>query len=106
MNASQVVQIIMAIVLFVLGSISLLIGLGIILSREYMEALRSLTQESSKLGTRAVADAAFSSLLEGASRLVDSVTRMVQTAMGVGAFLCLLGVGLCTLAYWMVSRVP
>ena len=106
MNASQVVQIIMAIVLFVLGSISLLIGLGIILSREYMEALRSLTQESSKLGTKAVEDAAFFSLLEGASRLVESVTRMVQTAMGVGAFLCLLGVGLCTLAYWMISRVP
>lgn len=96
---------VMAVVLFLLGALSLLIGLGIVLSREYMEALRSLTRESSTLGTKAAHDAAFLPVLEGASRLVDSVTRMVQTAMGVGAFLCLLGVGLCTLAYWMLSRL-
>jgi predicted ABC-type sugar transport system permease subunit len=96
---------VMAVLLFLLGVLALLIGLGIILSREYMEALRSLTRESSNLGSKAAHDAAFLPILEGASRLVDSVTRMVQTAMGVGAFLCLLGIGLCTLAYWMLSRL-
>jgi len=100
-----VLQMIMAVFLFLLGSIALLIGLGTILSREYLEALRSLTKESSHLGAKAARDAAFLPLLEGASRLVDAVTRMVQTAVGVGAFLCLLGAGLCTLAYWMLSRL-
>jgi hypothetical protein len=97
-------QTVMAVILFLLGGIALLTGLGMILSREYMDALRSLTRESSRLGAKAAHDAAFLPLLEGASRLVESVTRMVQTAVGVGAFLCLLGAGLCTLAYWMISQ--
>jgi len=99
------VQIAIAVVLFILGSIALVIGLGTILSREYLEALRSLTREASHLGAKAARDAAFLPLLEGASRLVDAVTRMVQTAVGVGAFLCLLGAGLCTLAFWMVGQL-
>ena len=96
---------VMAIVLFLLGSVALLVGLGMILSREYLDALRSLTRESSRLGAKAAHDAAFLPLLEGASRLVEAVTRMVQTAVGVGAFLCLLGTGLCALAYWMLGQI-
>jgi hypothetical protein len=100
-----VVRTIMGLGLFLLGAVSLLIGLGVILSREYLEALRSLTRESSNLGTKAAQDTAFLPLLEGASNLVESVTRMVQTAVGVGVFLCLLGAGLCTLAFWMLGQV-
>jgi len=100
----SVLQTIMALMLFLIGSIALLIGLGVILSREYLDALRSLTQESSHLGAKAIQDAAFLPLLDGASRLVESVTRMVQTAVGVGVFLCLLGAGLCALGYWMLSQ--
>jgi hypothetical protein len=99
-----VVLTVLAVALFVLGCVTLLIGLGMILTREYLDALRSLTRESSHLGAKAAQDAAFLPLLEGASRLVDSVTRMVQTAVGVGGFLCLLGAGLCYLAYWMLIR--
>ncbi|MGC8874529.1 MAG: hypothetical protein ACP5SI_08815 [Chloroflexia bacterium] len=100
-----IVRTIMALVLFLLGSVALLLGLGIIFSREYLEALRSLTRESTHLGAKAARDAAFLPLLEGASRLVEAVTRMVQTAVGVGAFLCLLGAGLCALGYWMLSEI-
>ncbi len=100
-----VIQTIIAVTIFLLGGITLLFGLGVILSREYLEALRSLTRESSHLGAKAVQDAAFLPILDGAARLVDAVTRMVQTAVGVGAFLCLLGAGLCTLAFWMLSQV-
>ncbi|MBN1483789.1 MAG: hypothetical protein JXA37_03630 [Chloroflexia bacterium] len=100
-----VLQSIIAIALFILGLVALLLGLGMILTREYLDAIRNLTRESSNLGAKAAHDAAFLPLLEGASRLVEAVTRMVQTAVGVGAFLCLLGAGLCTLAYWMISQV-
>jgi hypothetical protein len=100
-----VVRIIMGLALFLLGAVSLLVGLGIILSREYLEALRSLTRESSNLGAKAAQDTAFLPLLDGAARLVQSVTQMVQTAIGVGVFLCLLGAGLCTLAFWMLGQV-
>jgi hypothetical protein len=99
----NVLRIAMAGILFLLGTISLIIGLGIAFSREFVDALRSLTRDSSQLGTKAAQDAAFLPLVEGASRLVESVTKMVQTAVGVGAFLCLLGAGLCSLAFWMIS---
>jgi hypothetical protein len=98
-----VLRIVIGAVLFLMGGVTLLIGLGVILSREYMEALRNLTRESSHLGAKAAQDAAFLPILDGASRLVESVTRMVQTAVGVGAFLCLLGAGLCALAYWILG---
>ena len=100
-----VVRAIMGLALFLLGAIALVVGLGVILSREYLEALRSLTRESSSLGAKAAQDATFLPLIDGASRLVESVTKMVQTAVGVGVFLCLLGAGLCTLAFWMLSQV-
>ncbi len=100
-----VFRIIMGGGLFFLGVISLLMGLGITFSREFVDALRALTRDSSQLGTKAAQDAAFLPLVEGASRLVESVTKMVQTAVGVGAFLCLLGAGLCSLGYWMISQV-
>ena len=98
-------QIFMAVALFIVGLIALGVGLAIVFSREYIEALRSLTRDSSQLGSKAAQDAAFLPLMEGASRLVESVTKMVQTGVGVGAFLCLLGAGLCSLAYWMISQV-
>lgn len=98
-------RVIMAVVLFMLGAVALLLGLGVILTRDYLEALRSLTRESSRLGAKAAHDTAFLPILEGASRLVEAVTQMVQTAVGVGAFLCLLGAGLCTLAFWMLGQV-
>lgn len=98
-------QVLMAGVLFLLGAIALLLGLGVILTRDYLDALRSLSRESSHLGAKAAHDAAFLPVMEGASRLVEAVTRMVQTAVGVGAFLCLLGAGLCALAFWMLGQV-
>lgn len=100
-----VVRTIMGLALFLIGAVSLLLGLGIILSREYLEALRSLTRESSSLSAKAVQDTAFLPVLQGAANLVESVTRMVQTAVGVGVFLCLMGAGLCTLAFWMLGQV-
>lgn len=104
MTLFQVVRVIMGLGLFILGALALFLGMGVILSREYQEALRTLTRDSSQLGTKAAQDAAFLPLLEGASSLVEAVTKMVQTAIGVGVFLCLLGAGLCTLAYWMFSQ--
>jgi hypothetical protein len=101
----SVVRTIMGLALFLLGAISLVVGLGVILSREYQEALRTLTRESSNLGTKAAQDATFLPLIDGASRLVESVTKMIQTAIGVGVFLCILGAGLCALAFWMLSQV-
>ncbi len=98
-----VLRIVIGAALFLMGGVTLLIGLGVILSREYMEALRKLTSESSHLGAKAAQDASFLPILDGASRLVESVTKMVQTAVGVGAFLCLLGTGLCALGYWVLS---
>ena len=100
-----VVRIIMGLALFLLGAVALLLGLGVILSREYLDALRSLTRDSSQRGAKAAQDTAFLPLLDGASRLVESVTRMVQTAVGVGVFLCLLGAGLCTLSFWMLGQI-
>lgn len=97
-------QIGMAVTLFAVGLISFLSGLWIILAREYQETLRTLSTQSSKLGGRAITDEGVAPIIDSASRLIEAVSQLIRTAVGVGAFLCLLGVVVAVVAYWMVAR--
>lgn len=96
-------QIGMAVTLFVVGLVSFLAGLSIILAREYQETLRSLSTQSTKIGGRAITDEGVAPIIDSASRLIEAVSQLVRTAVGVGAFLCLLGVAVAVIAFWMIS---
>jgi hypothetical protein len=39
------------------------------------------------------------------SGLVTAINQLVRTSAGVGVFLCLSGVTLCFVAFWMLSTV-
>ena len=41
--------------------------------------------------------------LDASARLVDATNKLIRTAMGVGAFLCLIGLAMCLIAFWMFS---
>ena len=41
-------------------------------------------------------------VIDASTKLVEAVTQLIRTAMGVGAFLCLIGVAMCALAWWMI----
>ncbi|MBK9945168.1 MAG: hypothetical protein U0Z44_21505 [Kouleothrix sp.] len=97
----QLVQLTMMVVLFVAGLVLLGSGLWIILTREYQETLRALSAQSGRVSSKSLSDLAIQPALEGASQLMDAITRMVQTALGMGAFLCVLGALLCAASLWL-----
>ena len=99
------IQVIMAVVLFIAGIAMLISGILIIMAREYQEAMRALSSQSTRLSGKAITDIGVQATIEGASQLLDSIARLIQTAMGTGAFLCLLGAIICGISFWMLSLV-
>ncbi len=95
------IQLVMAAVLFVVGIVMIVAGLFIILAREYQETMKLLSTQAPKLAGKAITDQSVLAAIEGTTRLLDSVKGLIQTAVGVGAFLCLFGVAVCSLAFWM-----
>jgi hypothetical protein len=99
------VQMLMAVILFTLGVSACLGGLWTILAREYQATLRSLSAQSALLGNRAIADAALVPILDSVARLVEAVSQLIRTAVGVGVFLCLAGLTMCLAAFWMLHSM-
>jgi hypothetical protein len=99
------IQIIMTVILFIAGIVMLISGILIIMAREYQEAMRALSSQSTRLTGKAITDIGVQATIEGASQLLDSIARLIQTAMGTGAFLCLLGAIICGVSFWMLSLV-
>ncbi|MBK9714448.1 MAG: hypothetical protein IPO81_24535 [Kouleothrix sp.] len=102
---SSTIQIGMAVALFLAGLAMLVSGIVIILTREYQEAMRSLSSQSARLSSKLLGDVGVQAAIESSARLFESITGLVQTAIGTGAFLCLLGTIICGVSFWMLSLV-
>ncbi|MCU0490269.1 MAG: hypothetical protein MUD01_01580 [Chloroflexaceae bacterium] len=95
------VQVLMLVLLFLAGLVLIGAGLWMILTREYQDTMKTLAGQSGRISSKSLSDAAVQPMLQGASQLIESITKMVQTALGTGAFLCLLGSTLCGLSLWL-----
>lgn len=94
---------IMALTLFATGLLACVAGIWTILAREYQQALKGLSAQSSRLHARALTEVGVVPVIDAAARLVEAVNQLVRTAMGVGAFLCLIGLSLCVVAYLILG---
>jgi hypothetical protein len=95
------VEVVMAGVLFFVGVVMLIAGLLIILSREYQDTMKLLSAQTPKLAGKAVTDQTVLAAIDGTTRLLDAVKGLIQTAVGTGAFLCILGLAVCGIGFWM-----
>jgi hypothetical protein len=93
----------MALAVFSVGLLACVGGIGTILTREYQNVLKTLSQQSKSLHAKALTEVGIVPILDSSARLVVAVTQLVRTAMGVGAFLCLVGIALCLIGFWMIS---
>ncbi|MCB0218041.1 MAG: hypothetical protein H6648_08645 [Caldilineae bacterium] len=93
----------MAVALFGLGLTTCALGIWTLLSREYQRTLKGISAQSSRLHARAMSEIGAVPLIDASARLVDAVNQLVRTAMGVGAFLSIIGTLLCVLAFWMFT---
>jgi len=92
----------MAAVLFLLGVFCLIAGLRLILSGQYQESMKELMAQSARVSKRGVTEQSVAPIIDSTSHLIESVSSLVRTAFGMGAFLCLLGVGLCAIGTWII----
>ncbi|MDZ4718607.1 MAG: hypothetical protein SH847_09145 [Roseiflexaceae bacterium] len=100
------IHLVMTIALFVAGFIMLVSGFVIILSREYQETMRVLSNQSTRLSAKVIGDVTAQVALAGTAQLLDSITRLIQTAIGTGVFLCLLGALICGVSLWLLTFAP
>lgn len=99
----QDVQIFMAAGMFLVGMCAFLAGVAILVLRAWGRDIRSLTNQTSRLAQKGLAEDV-AGLVGNASALLAIVNDMVRTATGIGVFLMLVGLGLMTLAYWLTVR--
>lgn len=93
----------MALAVFAVGILSSVSGIGMILSREYQQAMKGISAQANSLHAKALQEVGVVPVLDASARLVKAVNDLVRTAMGVGAFLCLVGIAFCALGLWMIS---
>lgn len=93
----------MALALFALGVLSCSAGLWTILSREYQRTLKGIAAQSNRLHARSLTEVGVVPILDASARLVEATNQMIRTAMGVGAFLCLVGLAMTLVAFWMLA---
>ncbi len=98
-------QMIMAGIVFALGGIAIVLGLFTIMAKEYQQTLRTLAMHSTRLSGKAITEEGVAPILDGMAQLLDAVRRLIATAVGVGAFLCLMGLAMVVLAYWMLASL-
>ncbi|GAC1367380.1 MAG: hypothetical protein NVS4B8_27580 [Herpetosiphon sp.] len=91
----------MACVLFLVGLVMVVSGFVIIVAKEYQDTLKVLSAQTPKLAGKALTDHTVVAAIDGTARLLQTVTQLIQTAVGVGAFLCLFGVAICGFSFWM-----
>lgn len=97
-----VVETLMAISLFVVGILASVGGLLTVLAREYQEAMRGLSQQSTRIATEAIAEKGIQETIEATANLVTAVNNLVRTATGTGIVLLTSGIGICYLGYTLL----
>ena len=100
---AYVLHLAMGATLFLLGVTCLVCGLRLVLTAEYRDGMRELMTQSGKVSRRAITEHAVAPVIDATSRLIESVAKLVRTAFGMGAFLCLLGVALCLIGVWIIG---
>jgi len=102
LDQSLILRHAMVLAVFSMGLLSIAAGLWTLLSRDYQRTLKGISAQSSRLHARALGDLGASPILDASARLVEAVNQLIRTAMGVGAFLCIVGAALCGFAFWML----
>jgi hypothetical protein len=104
-NPATTIALVLAALLGLTGFFACIQGLRTMLAQDYQQTLRKLSLQSTQIGQKGLADVTVAPMLEAAARLIDAVNALVRTAVGVGVFLCLTGIGMMIAAYLMVSHL-
>lgn len=99
---SEALRLLVALVNLLFGAVFLIAGLRKMLAAEYLPAMRALASQSAKISQKSLTED-MAQIAQAASKLCDSVTRMVRTSSGSGAFLVLVGMIFLGSSYLMIA---
>jgi hypothetical protein len=97
-------QIIIAAGVFLLGCLSVVIGVLILLSRSYSKELQTIAAHTARLGQKGMSHE-ISGLVQSAAELTSSINQLVRTANGIGVFLISLGMIMIAASYWLIQQI-
>jgi hypothetical protein len=97
-------KLLMVIGLFLLGAITLLVGILLLVTRSAGKEVRALTTQTARLAKKGIAEDV-AGLVGNASNLLSATNDLVRTSAGIGVFLAILGFLLMTAATWLVLKI-
>lgn len=98
------IKLMMVIGLFILGIITLLVGVLLLVTRSAGKEVRSLAAQTAKLARKGIAEDV-AGLVGNASNLLSATNELVRTSAGIGVFLAVLGFLLMAVATWLVLKI-
>jgi len=93
----------MALLLFLMGVAASTAGLWTLVAQGYQRTIKGISEQSNRLHARSLAEISVGPMIDASAHLVEAINQLVRTAMGIGVFLCLVGVALCLIAFWMFT---
>jgi hypothetical protein len=97
-------KLLMVIGLFILGAITLLIGILLLITRSAGKEVRALATQTARLAKKGIAEDV-AGLVGNASNLLSATNELVRTSAGIGVFLAILGFLLMAVATWLVLKI-
>jgi hypothetical protein len=98
------IKLLMVVGLFVLGVITLLIGMLLLITRSAGKEVRTLAAQTAQLAKKGIAEDV-AGLVGNASTLLSATNELVRTSAGIGVFLAVLGFLLMGVATWLVLQI-
>jgi len=94
----------MVIGLFLLGILTLLVGIILLITRSAGKEVRTLATQTAQLAKKGIAEDV-AGLVGNASQLLSATNELVRTSAGIGVFLAVLGFLLMAVATWLVLQI-
>ena len=98
------IKLLMVIGLFLLGILTLLVGIILLITRSAGEEVRTLATQTAQLAKKGIAEDV-AGLVGNASQLLSATNELVRTSAGIGVFLAVLGFLLMAVATWLVLQI-
>jgi hypothetical protein len=98
------IKLLMVIGLFLLGILTLLVGIILLITRSAGKEVRTLATQTAQLAKKGIAEDV-AGLVGNASQLLSATNELVRTSAGIGVFLAVLGFLLMAVATWLVLQI-
>lgn len=95
-----IIEKIMLIITYLLGFITIILGIAILVHGVWGRDLRTLASQTTRLAQKGLAEEV-SGLVGNASALLTTINDMVRTSTGIGLYLTLVGIILIGIAFYV-----